>query len=243
MAELESVIEKKLIEQLVMGESQWTYRQDLNNEEKLWANFRYILEQNNKDKLDDKGLSDAEFAQVKNQVSHASFYDAGKWLSGENGRVYVHVQRGNEQLHLLVVNHEQVAGGKSVYEVINQYQAFKNPDEDMSRDRRFDVSLLINGLPLIHVELKNKAHSYMDGFRQIKKYIGEGKFQGIFSNVQMFVVSNSVDTRYFAAARDTELNSKFLTGWLDKENNPVGDYLEFAKSVLKIPEAHEMVSK
>ena len=243
MPELESVIEKKLIEQLVMGESQWTYRQDLNNEEKLWANFRYILEQNNKDKLDDKGLSDAEFAQVKNQVSHASFYDAGKWLSGENGRVYVHVQRGNEQLHLLVVNHEQVAGGKSVYEVINQYQAFKNPDEDMSRDRRFDVSLLINGLPLIHVELKNKVHSYMDGFRQIKKYIGEGKFQGIFSNVQMFVVSNSVDTRYFAAARDTELNSKFLTGWLDKENNPVGDYLEFAKSVLKIPEAHEMVSK
>jgi type I restriction enzyme R subunit len=243
MAELESVIEKRLIEQLVMGESQWTYRPDLNNEEKLWANFRYILEQNNKDKLDDKGLSDAEFAQVKNQVSHASFYDAGKWLSGENGRVYVHVQRGNEQLHLLVVNHEQVAGGKSVYEVINQYQAFKNPDEDMSRDRRFDVSLLINGLPLIHVELKNKAHSYMDGFRQIKKYIGEGKFQGIFSNVQMFVVSNSVDTRYFAAARDTELNSKFLTGWLDKENNPVGDYLEFAKSVLKIPEAHEMVSK
>ena len=243
MAELESVIEKKLIEQLVMGESQWTYRQDLNNEEKLWANFRYILEQNNKDKLDDKGLSDAEFAQVKNQVSHASFYDAGKWLSGENGRVYVHVQRGNEQLHLLVVNHEQVAGGKSVYEVINQYQAFKNSDEDMSRDRRFDVSLLINGLPMIHIELKNKAHSYMDGFRQIKKYIGEGKFQGIFSNVQMFVVSNSVDTRYFAAARDTELNSKFLTGWLDKENNPVGDYLEFAKAVLKIPEAHEMVSK
>ena len=243
MAELESVIEKKLIEQLVMGESQWTYRPDLNNEEKLWANFRYILEQNNKDKLDDKGLSEAEFAQVKNQVSHASFYDAGKWLSGENGRVYVHVQRGNEQLHLLVVNHEQVAGGKSVYEVINQYQAFKNTDEEMSRDRRFDVSLLINGLPLIHVELKNKAHSYMDGFRQIKKYIGEGKFQGIFSNVQMFVVSNSVDTRYFAAARDTELNSKFLTGWLDKENNPVGDYLEFAKAVLKIPEAHEMVSK
>ncbi len=243
MPELESVIEQKLIEQLVMGESQWTYRPDLNNEEKLWANFRYILEQNNKDKLDDKGLSDAEFAQVKNQVSHSSFYDAGKWLSGENGRVYVHVQRGNEQLHLLVVNHEQVAGGKSVYEVINQYQAFKNPDEDMSRDRRFDVSLLINGLPMIHVELKNKAHSYMDGFRQIKKYIGEGKFQGIFSNVQMFVVSNSVDTRYFAAARDTELNSKFLTGWLDKENNPVGDYLEFAKSVLKIPEAHEMVSK
>ena len=243
MVELESVIEQRLIEQLVAGESQWTYRPDLNNEEKLWANFRYILEQNNKPKLGDDGLTDEEFAQAKNQVSHSSFYDAGKWLSGENGRVYVHIQRGSEQLHLQVVNHEQVAGGKTVYEVINQFQAFRNPDEEMSRDRRFDVSLLINGLPVIHIELKNKAHSYMDGFRQIKKYIGEGKFQGIFSNVQMFVVSNSVDTRYFAAARDTELNSKFLTGWLDKDNNPVGNYLEFAKAVLKIPEAHEMVSK
>ncbi len=243
MTELESVIEKKLIEQLARGESQWTYRPELNNEEKLWANFRYILEQNNKAKLGDKGLSDDEFAQVKNRVSHASFYDAGKWLSGENGLVQVHIQRGSELLHLTVLNQEQVAGGTTVYEVINQYQAFKEPHEEMGRNRRFDVTLLINGLPMIHIELKNKAHSYMDGFRQIKKYIGEGKFQGIFSNVQMFVVSNSVDTRYFAAARDTELNSKFLTGWLDADNNPVGDYLEFAKAVLKIPEAHEMVSK
>ena len=51
-----------------------------------------------------------------------------------------------------------------------------------------------------------QMHEFMDGFRQIKKYIGEGKFQGIFSNVQMFVVSNSVDTRYFAAARDIEFH-------------------------------------
>lgn len=83
----------------------------------------------------------------------------------------------------------------------------------------------------------------MDGFRQIKKYIAEGKFRGIFSNVQMFVVSNAVDTKYFAAARDTELKQKFISGWLDKENLPVCDYIDFAKAVLKIPEAHEMVAK
>jgi type I restriction enzyme R subunit len=92
-----------------------------------------------------------------------------------------------------------------------------------TRDRRFDVTLLINGLPLIHIELKNKQHSYMDGFWQIKKYIGEGKFTGIFSAVQMFVISNGVDTKYFSAASDTELNPKFISGWLDKDNNPVPD--------------------
>ena len=241
MAELEAVLEKRLIDQLCQGDSQWTYRPDIRTEEDLWDNFRHILEQNNKAKLDDGHLTDSEFAKIKNDLSHASFYDAGKWLVGENGQVYVHVQRGNETLHLLALNNEHIAGGTSVYEVINQYQAFG--EEAEARDRRFDVTLLINGIPMIHIELKNKDHSYMDGFYQIKKYIAEGKFRGLFSNVQMFVVSNGVDTKYFSAARDNELNKKFLTGWIDSENQPVPDFLDFAKAVLKIPEAHEMVTK
>ena len=245
MAELEAVIEQKLIEQLVYGDSQWIYREDLKTEEDLWNNFRYILEQNNKDRLNGEKLSDAEFEQVKNQLQFSSFYKAGEWLVGENGKVMVHVQRDTERLHLVVMNHEHIAGGSSVYEVINQYSALKTEEEDQTgaRDRRFDVTLMINGLPMIHIELKNKQHSYMDGFWQIKKYIGEGKFNGIFSAVQMFVVSNGVDTKYFSAASDAELNPKFVSGWLDRDNNPVSDYLEFAKSVLRIPEAHEMVAK
>lgn len=243
MAELESVLEKRLIDQLCSGESQWTYRPDIRTEEALWKNFKYILEQNNKAKLNDIPLSESEFAKIKNDLSHASFYDAGKWLVGENGKVYVHVQRGNETLHLVVMNNEHIAGGTSVYEVINQYQAFTSEEDEHSSNRRFDVTLLINGIPMIHIELKNKEHSYMDGYRQIKKYIAEGKFHGIYSNVQMFVVSNEVDTKYFSAARDTELNKKFLTGWIDNENLPVCDYIDFAQAVLRIPEAHEMVSK
>ena len=245
MSELESMIEEKLIEQLIYGDSQWTYREDLKTEEDLWANFRYILEQNNKDRLDGEGLSDSEFEQVKNQLQFSSFYKAGEWLVGENGKVMVHVQRDTEKLHLVVMNHEHIAGGSSVYEVINQYKALKSDDEDSTdvRDRRFDVTLMINGLPMIHIELKNKQHSYMDGFWQIKKYIGEDKFTGIFSAVQMFVVSNGVDTRYFAAAGDTELNPKFMSGWVDRKNNPVSDYLSFAKSVLRIPQAHEMIAR
>ena len=245
MAELEASIEKKFIEQLCCGDSQWTYRPELKTEKDLWDNFRYILEQNNKAKLKDIPISDSEFEQIKNQLHFSSFYDAGKWLVGENGIVYVHVQRENETMHLMVMNQEHISGGSSVYEVINQYQALKELNEETTaeRDRRFDVSLLINGIPLIHIELKNREHSYMDGFRQIKKYIGEGKFRGIFSAVQMFVVSNAADTRYFSAARDTELNSKFISCWLDEENKPVPNYLDFARSVLKIPEAHEMISK
>ena len=244
MTELESVIEQKLIDQLVYGESQWTYREDLKTEEALWDNFRYILEQNNKERLDGEHLTDAEFEQVKNQLQFSSFYKAGEWLVGENGKVMVHVQRDTKKLHLVVMNHEHIAGGSSVYEVINQYSALKTDDNQTNqRDRRFDVTLMINGLPLIHIELKNKQHSYMDGFWQIKKYIGEGKFTGIFSAVQMFVISNGVDTKYFSAAGDTELNPKFISGWLDSNNTSVSDYLDFAKSVLRIPQAHEMIAR
>ena len=244
MPELEKVIEDKLIEQLVFGESQWTYREDLKTEEDLWQNFRYILEQNNKARLDGQPLSDAEFEQVKNQLQFSSFYKAGEWLVGENGKAMVHVQRDTEKLHLVVMNHEHIAGGSSVYEVINQYNALKDDDiTTVARDRRFDVTLMINGLPMIHIELKNRQHSYMDAFYQIKKYISEGKFTGIFSAVQMFVISNGVDTKYFAAASDTELNPKFMSGWVDTENNPVADYIDFAKNVLRIPEAHEMIAR
>ena len=235
----------KKIHSLVYGDSQWTYRQDLKTEADLWNNFRYILEQNNKERLNGEPLTDTEFNQVKNQLQFSSFYKAGEWLVGENGKVMVHVQRDIEKLHLVVMNHEHIAGGSSVYEVINQYQALDTDGNSAmpARDRRFDVTLMINGLPMIHIELKNKQHPYMDGFRQIKKYIGEGKFTGIFSAVQMFVVSNGVDTKYFAAASDRELNDKFISGWVDNDNNPVTDYLDFAKSVLRIPQAHEMIAR
>ena len=225
-------MKKKLIEQLVYSDSQWTYRDDLKTEEDLWANFKYILEQNNKDRLNGESLSDTEFEQVKNQLQFSSFYKAGEWLVGENGKVQVHVQRNTQRLHLVVMNHEHIAGGSSVYEVINQYSALKTEEDGKVpvRDRRFDVTLMINGLPMIHIELKNKQHSYMDGFWQIKKYIGEGKFNGIFSAVQMFVISNGVDTKYFSAANDSELNPKFISGWLDKDNNAVSNYIEFAKA-------------
>lgn len=160
MAELEKIIEEKLIDQLVYGESQWIYREDLKTEEDLWKNFKYILEQNNKDRLNGEPLSDAEFAQVKNQLQFSSFYKAGEWLVGENGKVMVHIQRDTERLHLVVMNHEHIAGGSSVYEVINQYSALKTDDVNASaRDRRFDVTLMINGLPMIDVDYQLMAYS------------------------------------------------------------------------------------
>lgn len=240
----ESELEDNLIQQLISGKSQWTYRGDLHTEEQLWANFREKLENNNKDVLNDVFLTEQEFRQIQEQLHFVNFYEAAKWLAGENGIAKVQVQREDATLgtiRLKVLNRADIAGGMSSYEVINQYQSNRRVKED--QDRRFDVTLLINGLPMIHIELKNRKHSYMDGFRQIKKYLKENKFTGIFSALQMFVVSNGTDTRYIATARDEKLNEQFLSKWVDHENQPVNNYLDFAKKVLSIPQAHKMVTQ
>lgn len=254
MSKLEFEIENNLIEVLSTEQSQWTFRDDLRTEAQLWDNFKKILESHNQSKLNGIPLSQSEFERVKNALNFSSFYDAAVALSGENGVFRITIQRDidnvkegeSPNIQLMVIDNTNIGGGSSVYEIIHQYQAFIE-DEDSAditqRNRRFDVSLLINGLPLIHIELKTGKHPYMEAFNQIQKYIKEGKFKGIYSMVQMFVVSNEYETKYYAAAQDDELNSKFISGWVDTQNKMVNGYLDFARTVLKIPMAHKMVSQ
>ena len=233
-------IENALINQLTSGESQWVYRPELNTEELLWNNFFEKLEANNVRFLNDIPLTNSEKNQIKNQLNFINFYEAAKWIAGENGIAKVQVQRENASLgtiRLEVLWRNNVAGGKSSYEVVNQIMT---GGEDI-RHRRGDVTLLINGLPLFQIELKSRSHGFMTAFRQIKKYDQEGQFRGIFSSLQMFVVSNITDTRYIAAAKANKLNERFLTKWVDSENRPQPQLFDFAEAVLSIPRAHEMV--
>ncbi|MBY4972370.1 type I restriction endonuclease subunit R [Streptococcus suis] len=233
-------LEDELIRHLTSGESQWVYRPELNTEELLWANFFAKLEENNVRYLSDHPLTEQEKHQIRNQLNFVNFYEAAKWLAGENGIAKVQVQREDASLgtiRLEVIWRHNVAGGKSSYEVVNQVVT----KGDAARQRRGDVTLLINGLPMIQIELKSRSHPYMDAFRQIRKYEQEGQFKGIFSSLQMFVVSNITETRYIAAAKESKLNDRFLTKWVDKNNQPQPHLFDFAREVLSIPMAHQMV--
>ena len=243
---LESEMEDLLIKQLTCDVSQWTYRPDLTTEEALWNNLREKLNRNNIDKLQGIPLTDGEMSQVKSFLldQAATTYKAARWLSGEHQVAQIPILRDDASLgevSLMAVNSREVAGGSSSYEVINQFQAVKGDRSE--RNRRFDVTLLINGLPLIHIELKNRDHPFMDAFRQITKYCEEGKFRGLMGLVQMFVVSNGEQTRYIAADNHGNMNEKFLTRWVNEDNEPVENYLSFAKAALNIPAAHLMVGK
>ena len=239
--EQENVLEQNLIDQLTHGESQWTLRDDIKNEDDLWNNFFEILSRSNKDVLKDVPLTDNEKAIIKSKIIHPTFYKSAEWLAGVNGEVRLQIQRDNTKLgtaDFVVINNNNIAGGNSVYEVVHQIQFHKRREVD--HNRRGDVTLLINGLPMIHIELKNRAHSPKEAFNQIQKYIDEQMFNGIFSTLQFFVVTNGSYTQYIAAGQ--QLKEKFLTTWVDKENQPVQNYLEFAKDVLSIPAAHNMVA-
>lgn len=244
--ELETEMEKLLINQLSTGKNasgyaQWEYREDLNSESKLWDNFRKIITDKNLSVLNDNPITDQEFEQIKNFISGFNIpYDAGKWLAGENGIYKIILNRENAALGkvpLIVGRRDAVAGGDTVYQVVHQVKRDKLIFED--HDRRFDVTLLINGLPMIQVELKSRKHNYMEAFHQVDKYIKEGKYRGIFSTLQMFVISNGSESRYIASSH--KMNSRFLTKWVDENNRPVTEYLEFAEDVLSIPAAHNMV--
>lgn len=240
----ENKLEQQVIQQLISGVSQWTYRADLKTEEDLWANFFDHLSYNNTAKLDGVPLTDQEKRSIRQQLSFPTFYKAAEWLSGENGIAQVKLDREEARLGsmmLKVIGRAESGGGSSVYEVVNQIQSDKRTFQD--QDARFDLLLLINGLPMIQIELKNKREGYMSAFHQINRYIHGGKYQGIFSTIQMFVVSNQADTKYIAATDSGKLNARFLTGWVDQENQPVRDLLDFTREVLNIPQAHKMVTQ
>ena len=182
MAMLESEMEKLLIEQLCCDVSQWTYRDDIRTEADLWDNLRQKLNQNNIALLDGVPLTNEEMNQVKEFIRDQAetTYKAARWLAGEHRVAQIPVVREDASkgtISLIAINNREVAGGKSSYEVINQYRSTIE-ESGGSRDRRFDVTLLINGLPLIHIELKNQDHPFMDAYRQIKKY-GEAVAVGV----------------------------------------------------------------
>ncbi len=117
--------------------------------------FFRILTSHNQDILNGVPLTENEKAVIKSKIVHPTFYKSAEWLAGANGMVKLPIQRDDTKLgvaDLVVIDNTNIAGGSSVYEVVHQIQLHKR--DNLGRNRRYDVTLLINGLPMIHIELK-----------------------------------------------------------------------------------------
>ncbi len=244
----EAEVERRLIEVLGEGHNQWTYRSDLKSEEDLWSNLRQKIVQNNLCEIGENPLTDNEFQRIKVELlqrTSTPFY-AAKWIKGENGIARINIEREDASLgslSLVLYSNHDIGGGISSYEVVRQI-AKQKADVD-GRDRRFDVTLLINGLPIVQIELKQitAKDGVYQAYNQIKKYAEEGVFRNnIFSTLQLFVISNEQTTRYFANAMPKDMDKKFVFSWRTKDNRKVEDLYEFAKQVLNIPDAHKLIA-
>ena len=244
----EAEIEAHLIDVLGEGHNQWTYRSDLKSEADLWANLRQKITQNNLSELNEQPLTDKEFDAVKTELLFRTQtpFDAAKWLKGENGIARITIEREDSQLgsaSLILYSNQDIGGGISSYEVVNQIA--KQSSRENGRDRRFDVTLLINGLPIVQIELKKVTakDGVYQAFNQVKKYAEEGMFRNnIFSTLQLFVVSNEQTTRYFANALPKNMHRKFLFSRRTKDNKKVENLYEFCKQMLNIPDAHRLIA-
>ena len=244
----EAQLEQNLIDLLCARHGQWTFRPDLKTEEDLWNNLRNIIEIRNKSELNDNALTDSEFERIQSEIlaNTKTPFEAAKWLRGEKGKCSIVLERddGLGRIELVIYSSNEKNGGFSSYEVVHQIAKSKSNLEE--RNRRFDVTLLISGLPIIQIELKTAIakDGVKQAYYQIEKYIDEGTFSNtIFQTLQLYVMSNEQTTRYMAAAPKGELQEKYMFAWRTRDNTRVENINEFAKQVLNIPRAHELVSE
>jgi len=241
-------VERRLIQVLGEGHNQWNYRPDLKSEDDLWKNLRLKITQNNLSEIGEHPLTDQEFDTIKTELllKTKTPFDAARWLKGENGIARITIERDDVSLNpisLILYSNQDIGGGISTYEVVHQIA--KQKVEADGRDRRFDVTLLINGLPIVQIELKQATSKdgVFQAYNQIKKYAEEGVFRNnIFSTLQLFVISNEQTTRYFANAMPKDMHKKLVFSWRTTDNRKVDNLYEFVKQVLNIPDAHRLIA-
>lgn len=211
---------------------------------KNWANILYNNNRD-KDKLGDYPLTDTEMAQIIEQITTLRTpFSLNSFING--GTVAVKRDNPDDKLHfgkevsLHIYDRHEIAGGKSRYQIVEQPK-FAVPSS-IFPTRRGDVMLLINGMPVFHIELKKSGIPLSKACNQIKKYSEQGIFTGIFSLVQIFIAMTPDDAVYYTnPGIDGKFNEDFYFHWANFDNAPIKNWYEFTQNLLYIPMAHQLI--
>lgn len=242
----ESDFEEALIK--ILSEKGWE-KEVLKNysEQDLLRNWANILFENNRDidRLNDYPLTDSEMQQILEQIE--ALRTPLKLNGFINGKS-VSIVRDNpdDKLHLgkevslKIYDRREIAAGQSRYQIVQQP---KFPTKSkLLNDRRGDLILLINGMPVIHIELKKSGIPVSQAYNQIEKYSHEGIFSGLFSLVQIFVAMEPNEAVYFAnPGPDGKFNPDYYFHWADFNNEPINEWDKVASTLLSIPMAHQLI--
>lgn len=246
--EKEKDFEDALIEQMTHLPNQWEPEiLEYKTEKELIRNWADILFENNKgiDRLNGFKLTDTEMDQILEQVEKLN---TPLRLNGFINGGSVSIKRDNpldkehlgKEISLKIYNRNEIAAGQSRYQIARQ--PIFTAKDDISRDKRGDLQLLINGMPVIHIELKKSGIPVSKAYNQIEQYSHEHVFTGLFSLVQVFVAMTPDEAVYFAnPGTDGKFNSEFYFHWADFNNERVDYWRSVAEKLLSIPMAHRLI--
>jgi type I restriction enzyme R subunit len=207
----------------------------------LLQNWAAILFQNNRDidRLNNVRLTDTEMQKIMEQIRDLKTplklngFINGKTvaITRDNPKDTLHL---GKEVSLKIYDRQEIAAGQSRYQIAQQPRFAKK--SKILNDRRGDVMLLINGMPVIHIELKRSGVPVSHAYHQIEKYSAEGVFTGLFALVQVFVAMEPNETVYFAnPGTDGSFNKDFYFNWADYYNEPINDWKRIASGLLSIP--------
>ena len=204
------------------------------DEKALVANLKTQLEKHNQlslQKHKKTSFSEKEFAKVLNLLNKGSIFDRAGILRGEQ---HIISDEG-KPVYFNLLN--QIEWCKNEFQVVNQIT------QTGEHHNRYDVTILINGLPLVHIELKKKGVEMGQAFHQINRYKSHsfGSGYALFNYTQLFIISNGVNTKYYANNR--EINSEQTFYWADEENNKISNLSEFSDIFLEPCHLSKMISK
>ncbi|MFL9927156.1 HsdR family type I site-specific deoxyribonuclease [Herbaspirillum lusitanum] len=217
------------------------------SEADLLANWKQILFENNRgiNRLNEVPLTDSEMQQIMEQIS--ALRTPLKLNGFINGKT-VAIKRDNpadalhfgKEISLKIYDRHEIAAGQSRYQIVQQPGYARG--SQLLNDRRGDLLLLINGMPVIHIELKKSGVPVSQAYNQIQKYSRERIFSGFFSLVQIFVAMEPAEALYFAnPGPDGKFNKDYAFHWADFNNEPINDWKTFTSSLLSIPMAHQLI--
>ena len=220
----EQVLEDKLVDQLVGLDYE---RVDVTDEASLLANLRSQLEAFNKVEL-----SDEEFTKVMNHLTRSNaVFEKAKIL-----RDKMHLERDDgESVYLDFIDENDL--GRNLFQVTQQVSM------EGSYKNRYDVTILVNGLPLVQIELKRRGLELKEAFNQTHRYQRHSYWSGagLFNFIQIFVISNGVNTKYYANARRQSFKQTFY--WAKENNQTVRELEPFADEFLQPIHLAKMLSQ
>lgn len=223
----EQILEEQLVAQLQKLGYKYAFIAD---EKALLANLKTQLEKHNHIQF-----SDSEFEKVLNILNKGSVFEKAKVLREKKHHI---IRDNGDNLYFEFLNVEHWC--------LNEYQVTNQITQEGKYENRYDVTLLVNGLPLVQIELKRRGLEMKEAFNQINRYqkhsFGAGK--GLFHFVQLFVISNGVNTKYFSNFGTHKQEYLQTFHWTDEQNNPLNNILNgFTDSFLEPCHISKMICK